>query len=44
MPVESMDVAYTYVLRLGPEAEVLDPPELRALLADAADRMRRLYR
>jgi predicted DNA-binding transcriptional regulator YafY len=44
LPVESIHVAYTYVLRLGPEAEVLDPPELRALLADAADRMRRLYR
>jgi predicted DNA-binding transcriptional regulator YafY len=44
LPVESLDVAYTYVLRLGPEAEVLDPPELRARLAAAADRMRDLYR
>jgi predicted DNA-binding transcriptional regulator YafY len=44
LPVESMDVAYTYVLRLGPEAEVLDPPELRARIAAAADRMRQLYR
>jgi predicted DNA-binding transcriptional regulator YafY len=44
VPVESLDVAYTYVLRLGPEAEVLDPPELRARLAAAADRLRDLYR
>ncbi|MET0418043.1 MAG: WYL domain-containing protein, partial [Actinoplanes sp.] len=44
LPVESLDVAYTYVLRLGPEAEVLDPPELRERLTAAADRMRALYR
>ncbi|MEU0571846.1 WYL domain-containing protein [Nonomuraea sp. NPDC005983] len=41
--VESVEVAYSQVLRFGPEAEVLDPPELRALLADAATRMARLY-
>lgn len=44
LPVESLDVAYSYVLRLGPDAEVLDPPELRTRLAAAADRMRALYR
>jgi predicted DNA-binding transcriptional regulator YafY len=44
LPVESLNVAYTYMLQLGPEAEVLDPPELRARLAAAADRMRELYR
>lgn len=44
LPVESLDVAYTYVLRLGPEAEVLEPAELRARLAAAADRLRALYR
>jgi predicted DNA-binding transcriptional regulator YafY len=44
LPVESLDVAYSYVLRLGPEAEVREPAELRARLADAADRMRALYR
>ena len=44
LPVESLDVAYTYVLRLGPEAEVLEPPELRGRLAAAAERMRDLYR
>ncbi|MEV5712157.1 WYL domain-containing protein, partial [Actinoallomurus sp. NPDC052274] len=43
LPVESVEVAYSQLLRLGPEAEVLDPPELRALLADAAARMNRLY-
>ncbi|MER6945125.1 WYL domain-containing protein [Nonomuraea sp. NPDC000554] len=41
--VESVEVAYSQVLRFGPEAEVLDPPELRALVADAAARMARLY-
>ncbi|MCO5970985.1 helix-turn-helix transcriptional regulator [Actinoallomurus soli] len=43
LPVESAEVAYSQILRLGPEAEVLAPPELRALLADAARRMHRLY-
>ncbi|NUW38888.1 helix-turn-helix transcriptional regulator [Nonomuraea rhodomycinica] len=41
--VESVGVAYSQVLRFGPEAEVLDPPELRALVAGAAARMARLY-
>jgi predicted DNA-binding transcriptional regulator YafY len=44
LPVESLDVAYSYLLRLGPEVEVLDPPELRARVAAAAERMRELYR
>ncbi|BCB78129.1 hypothetical protein Pflav_045390 [Phytohabitans flavus] len=44
LPVESMDVAYSYVVRLGPDAEVLDPPDLRARVAAAAERMRNLYR
>jgi predicted DNA-binding transcriptional regulator YafY len=44
LPVESMDVAYSYVLRLGPEAEVRLPVDLRARLVAAADRMRDLYR
>ncbi|MEV5753515.1 WYL domain-containing protein [Actinoallomurus sp. NPDC052308] len=43
LPVESVEVAYSQLLRLGPEVEVLEPPELRALLADAALRMNRLY-
>ncbi len=43
LAVESVPVAYSQVLRLGPEAEVLDPPELRAMVADAAARMAGLY-
>ncbi|MEO3890945.1 WYL domain-containing protein [Nonomuraea sp. B5E05] len=43
LAVESAQVAYSQVLRFGPEAEVLDPPELRAMLADAAARMAALY-
>jgi predicted DNA-binding transcriptional regulator YafY len=44
LPVESVEVAYGLMLRLGPEVEVLDPPELRARLAGAAERMAALYR
>ncbi|GAA4830010.1 WYL domain-containing protein [Saccharopolyspora rosea] len=44
MPVESLDVAYEQMLRLGPEVEVLDPPELRRRMADAASRLTALYR
>ncbi|MGI5213156.1 helix-turn-helix transcriptional regulator [Plantactinospora sp. CA-290183] len=43
LPVESVDVAYTQLLALGPEVEVLDPPGLRARLAEAAHRLARLY-
>ena len=41
--VESVRVAYGQVLRFGPEAEVLGPPELRALVAEAAARLAALY-
>jgi predicted DNA-binding transcriptional regulator YafY len=44
LPVESLDVGYTYMLRLGPEVEVLEPPVLRHRLADAARRLGDLYR
>ena len=44
LPVESLDVAYTYMLALGPEVEVLEPAELRTRLAEAAGRMGALYR
>ncbi|MCG5215556.1 helix-turn-helix transcriptional regulator [Streptosporangium sp. KLBMP 9127] len=44
LPVESLDVAYGVLLRLGPEVEVLDPPELRAKMVAAARRMDMLYR
>ncbi|MFI6839587.1 WCX domain-containing protein [Nonomuraea africana] len=43
LAVESLEIAYTQLLAFGPEAEVLDPPELRALLAEAATRMASLY-
>ncbi|MEU6717192.1 WYL domain-containing protein [Nonomuraea sp. NPDC046802] len=43
LAVESVPVAYSQVLRFGPEAEVLGPPELRAMLAEAAARMSGLY-
>ncbi|QDY10796.1 YafY family transcriptional regulator [Micromonospora sp. HM134] len=43
LPVESVEVAYPQLLGLGPEVEVLDPPELRARLVDAAARSAALY-
>ena len=43
LPVESLDVAYHQLLRLGPEAQVLDPPQLRARMAEAATRFVALY-
>ncbi|MEU7185798.1 YafY family protein [Streptomyces sp. NPDC045369] len=43
LPVESLDVAYSQLLGLGPEAEVLGPPELRERFAAAAGRMYGLY-
>ena len=43
LAVESVPVAYSQVLRFGPEAEVLGPPELRELVAGAAARMAALY-
>ncbi|MFI2234836.1 helix-turn-helix transcriptional regulator [Streptomyces chrestomyceticus] len=43
LPVESLDVAYSQLLGLGPEAEVLAPPELRERFAAAAGRMQGLY-
>ncbi|MCM0674588.1 YafY family transcriptional regulator [Micromonospora phytophila] len=43
LPVESVEVAYHQLLGLGPEAEVLDPPELRERMAGAAARLAALY-
>lgn len=43
LPVESVEVAYAQLLTLGPEVEVLDPPELRELMASAAARTAALY-
>ncbi|MFF7727842.1 helix-turn-helix transcriptional regulator [Streptomyces sp. NPDC008001] len=44
LPVESLEVAYAQLLGLGPEAEVLEPPALRARCAEAAARSAELYR
>lgn len=43
LAVESADVAYTQLLSLGPECEVLEPPPLRARFSRAARRMAALY-
>ncbi|MFE4941819.1 helix-turn-helix transcriptional regulator [Streptomyces sp. NPDC056641] len=43
LPVESEDVAYSQLLTLGPDVEVLDPAPLRDRFAEAARRMRTLY-
>ncbi|MHC0431049.1 helix-turn-helix transcriptional regulator [Streptomyces sp. O3] len=43
LPVESLDVAYSQLLSLGPEAEVREPAELRTRLAAAATRMAESY-
>ncbi|HEY8481911.1 MAG TPA: YafY family protein [Spirillospora sp.] len=43
LPIESVEVAASELMRLGPEVEVLAPPELRRRMADAAARLVRLY-
>ncbi|MEW9550918.1 helix-turn-helix transcriptional regulator [Nonomuraea sp. NPDC050783] len=43
LAVESIEVAFAQVLGFGPEAEVLEPPELRAMVAEAAARTAALY-
>ncbi|MFJ9695522.1 helix-turn-helix transcriptional regulator [Kitasatospora sp. NPDC101183] len=43
LPVESWEIGYHELLRLGPEAEVLAPPALRTRLAEAARRATALY-
>ncbi|MFQ6196264.1 helix-turn-helix transcriptional regulator [Streptomyces sp. NPDC000405] len=43
LSVESLEVAYAQLLALGPEVEVLGPPQLRARFAEAAARMAALY-
>ncbi|WP_037678943.1 YafY family protein [Streptomyces albus] len=43
LPVESLDVAHDQLLALGPEAELLEPPELRARFAEAAAAAAALY-
>ncbi|NWF27673.1 WYL domain-containing protein [Streptomyces sp. PKU-EA00015] len=43
LPVESLDVAYSQLLTLGAEAEVLTPAALRERFATTATRLRDLY-
>ncbi|POX35969.1 transcriptional regulator, partial [Streptomyces sp. Ru73] len=43
LPVESPDVAFSQLLGLGPEAEILSPPALRARFTAAARQMTTLY-
>jgi len=43
LPVESHDVAYTQLLALGPEVEVLQSPELRQRFAQAVARAAAYY-
>jgi hypothetical protein len=43
MRIESLDAAVLDILALGAEAEVLDPPELRAELAAVAQRIADLH-
>jgi predicted DNA-binding transcriptional regulator YafY len=43
VPIESVEHAATDFLRLGPEAEVLAPPELRAAMAATARRLAALH-
>ncbi|MDQ1011239.1 putative DNA-binding transcriptional regulator YafY [Streptomyces sp. V4I23] len=43
LPVESLDVAYSQLLTLGAEAEVLAPAALRERFATTAARLRDLY-
>ncbi|MFD3438385.1 helix-turn-helix transcriptional regulator [Streptomyces sp. NPDC058685] len=44
LPVESYQVAFGQLFALGPEVEILEPPELREQFAETAERTARLYR
>ncbi|MEU6082876.1 WYL domain-containing protein [Streptomyces sp. NPDC047108] len=43
LPVESLTVAFAQLAALGPEVEVLEPPELRRRFAESAARTAALY-
>lgn len=43
LPVESPRHAAVNLMRLGPDVEVLEPPELRAMMKDLVEKMTRLY-
>jgi predicted DNA-binding transcriptional regulator YafY len=44
IPIESVEHAAGEIVRLGAEAEVIEPAELRARIAETAREMARLYR
>jgi len=44
IPIETLDNAAAQLLRLGPEIEVESPADLRAAMAQVAERMAALYR
>ncbi|MFI2229764.1 WYL domain-containing protein [Nocardia testacea] len=43
IPIESVEQALPELLKLGADAEVLDPPALRTHLAGTLDAMTRIY-
>jgi predicted DNA-binding transcriptional regulator YafY len=43
VPIEDVDHAAREMIKLGPEVEVLEPPELRERMIDTLNRMAALY-
>jgi predicted DNA-binding transcriptional regulator YafY len=43
IPIEAIDQAAADLMRLGTDAEVVDPPELRHRIAEMAYELSRLY-
>ena len=43
IPIESIEVAVGELLRLGPDVEALEPPELRVALAERLRQLREVY-
>jgi len=43
IPVDSPEATVLDILALGPDAELISPPELRAMIRDAAERIARLH-
>jgi predicted DNA-binding transcriptional regulator YafY len=43
IPVDSPEATVLDILALGPDAELIGPPELRAMIRDAAERIARLH-
>ncbi|HET7017041.1 MAG TPA: WYL domain-containing protein [Streptosporangiaceae bacterium] len=43
IPVDSAEATVLDILTLGPDAELISPPELRAMIRDAAERIARLH-